>query len=118
MISRGIEYDGTGHIVLAVDAPLLSDKDQGILLLLDSTWKLLPKLEACVTGIPIYRSLPRDILTAYPRKSLDGSDPSNGLASVEALFVARMIMGDRDESLLDRYYWKDQFLSMLPTRYQ
>ena len=118
LISQDLEYDGTGHIVLTVDAPILSAQDQGTLLLLDATWRLLPQLESCVTGAPIYRSLPRDIMTAYPRKSPDGSDPSNGLASVEALFIARLLMGDRDETLLDDYYWRDEFLSALPARYQ
>ena len=56
-------------------------------------------------------------MTDYTTKSPDGSDPTNGLASVEALFIARLIMGDRDESLLDRYYWKDAFLDGLPDRY-
>ena len=118
LLSTDLVYDATDHIVLAVDAPLLSDRDHGTLLLLDATWKLLPQLESCLRGQPIYRSLPRDILTAYPRKSSDGSDPSNGLASVEALFIARLIMGDRDESLLEQYYWKDDFLRLLPSRYR
>lgn len=114
----GITYDATGHILLTVDAPVLSRQDKGTLLLLDATWRLLPQLEACVIGTPTLRSLPKDMTTAYPRVSSDGQDPINGLASVEALFMARLILGDRDESLLDDYYWKDEFLDLLPHHYQ
>ena len=117
-LSADLVYDVTDQIVLTVDAPLLSEKDQGTLVLLDATWRLLPQLKSCLLGRPIYRSLPRDLVTAYPRRSSDGSDPSNGLASVEALFVARLIMGDRDESLLSQYYWKDEFLRLLPDRFR
>ena len=116
-LSTNLEYNADQHIVLAVDAPLLSEKDEGTLLILDATWKLLPQLHSCLTGTPIYRSLPKEIKTAYPRKSPDGSDPSNGLASVEALYIARLLMGDQDESLLDEYYWKEAFLSQLPPQY-
>ena len=80
--------------------------------------KLLPQVEACVSGTPICRSLPKDIVTAYPRKTPDGSDPSNGLASVEALYMARLLMGDRDDTLLDDYYWKTKFLSALTEDYK
>lgn len=118
LVSTNLQYEATDHIVLSVDAPLLSNQDHGTLLLLDATWKLLPQLESCLMGKPIYRSLPRDLITAYPRKSSDGSDPSNGLASVEALYMARLIMGDRDESLLDQYYWKSDFLRLLPSRFK
>ena len=111
-------YDGTNHILLTVDAPVLKAEDKGPLLLLDATWKLLPEVAACVIGKPIYRSLPKDIITAYPRRSADGSDPNGGLASIEALFIAKLIMGERDESLLDQYYWKELFLKNLPERYR
>ena len=43
LLSTDLVYDATDHIVLAVDAPLLSDRDHGTLLLLDATWKLLPQ---------------------------------------------------------------------------
>jgi pre-rRNA-processing protein TSR3 len=40
-------------------------------------------------------------------------DPLGGLASVEALFLARLLLGERDESLLEDYYWKTEFLKNL-----
>ncbi|MDR2981293.1 MAG: hypothetical protein LBV12_03495 [Puniceicoccales bacterium] len=109
-----MRFDATGYIVLAVDAPVLSEADAGKpLLLLDSTWRLLPKLLRRLDGAPVCRSLPANIRTAYPRVSKVSEDPMGGLASVEALYLARKMLGDDDVSLLDGYYWKDAFLSGL-----
>lgn len=110
-----MRFDATGYIVLAVDAPVISTADAGRpLLLLDTTWVLLPKLINRLTGTPIYRSLPDAVRTAYPRVSKMHKDPAAGLASVEALYLARKLLGDDDLSLLDGYYWKDAFLEKLP----
>ena len=104
-------FDATKFILLTVDAPLLSEADRGHpLLVLDATWLLLPKLERCLTGKPIRRSLPCEIETAYPRASKLTKDPEAGLASVEAVYVARRILGDNDRSVLDGYRWGDAFL--------
>lgn len=109
----GWTFDGTGYVVLAVDAPVLSQDDASMpLLLLDSTWRLLPQLNACVTGKPIYRSLPR-VRTAYPRVSKIAEDPLGGLASVEALYFARLLVGRVDASLLDAYHWRSEFMENL-----
>lgn len=48
--------------------------------------------------------------TAYPRVSRQGTDPCNGLASVEALFLAYHILGRPTAGLLDHYRWADEFL--------
>jgi pre-rRNA-processing protein TSR3 len=109
---RGFTFDATDHLLLTVDAPPLSFADRGHpLLLLDSTWRWLPRLEGCLTGMPIRRSLPAEVRTAYPRKSRLFEDPDRGLASVEALYVARLVLGDEDRSLLDGYHWRDEFLA-------
>lgn len=111
----GWEFDLTGYTVLALGAPLLSREDAGRpLLLLDSTWRLLPQLQACLRGIGIYRTLP-SIETAYPRTSKIARDPTGGLASAEALYLARLLVGVRDDSLLNGYYWRVQFLENLKT---
>ena len=108
----GTHFDATGFLLLAVDAPPLSPADAGHpLLLLDATWRWLPQLRACVTGAPIERSIPGSLRTAYPRVSKVFEDPDAGLASIEALYVARRLLGDDDPSLLDGYHWKDQFLA-------
>jgi pre-rRNA-processing protein TSR3 len=110
----GTRFDATGFVLLAIDAPPLAAADSGQpLLLLDATWRWLPQLEACVTGAPIRRSIPGALTTAYPRKSKVFDDPVRGLASIEALYVARRILGDDDTSLLDGYRWREEFLAIV-----
>ncbi|WP_309397574.1 hypothetical protein [Cerasicoccus maritimus] len=104
-------FDATGYILLAIDAPVISPDDAGHpLLLLDSTWRLLPQLMTSVQGEPILRTLPMEVRTAYPRVSKIAEDPTRGLASVEALYLAKKLLGEDDPSLLDHYYWRTEFL--------
>jgi pre-rRNA-processing protein TSR3 len=109
----GWQFDVTGFTVLALGAPELSVADAGRpLLLLDSTWRLLPQLEACLCGTGERRTLPA-VETAYPRVSKIADDPHGGLASVEALYLAKLLIGERDESLLAHYYWQERFMENL-----
>ena len=110
---RGLQVDVTGYLLLSTEAPVLRAADAGHpLLLLDSTWHLLPDLRACLVGTPIPRSLPETLRTAYPRRSkLHGDDPENGLASIEALYAALRLLGHRDDSLLGQYPWAEEFLA-------
>ncbi len=48
--------------------------------------------------------------TAYPRVARAGTDPANGLATVEALYIAYRILGRPTEGLLDHYRWAHEFL--------
>ncbi|MEZ5990314.1 MAG: hypothetical protein R3F30_14580 [Planctomycetota bacterium] len=108
----GTAIDGEGALLLEVDAPVLSLADRDLpLLVLDSTWRLLPAMRASVTGVPVCRSLPADLATAYPRRSKLEPDPDAGLASVEALYAALRILGRRDDDLLAAYHWRDAFLA-------
>jgi pre-rRNA-processing protein TSR3 len=108
----GFSFDGTGFVLLDVDAPPLSAADRGRpLLLLDSTWRWLPQLRAAVHGDVVERSIPPGIATAYPRTSKLFDDPAGGLASIEALYLARALLGDPDPTLLTGYHWKEQFLA-------
>ena len=110
----GFTFDATGYTLLAVDAPPLSPADAGRpLLVLDSTWRYLPQIEACLRGAPVRRSIPAGVRTAYPRASRTHPDPASGLASVEALDLARRILGDADEGLLLGYHWRVPFLESL-----
>ena len=103
----------SGFTVLAMDAPVLSGADAGRpLLLLDSTWRLLPQIEACLHGQGVRRTLPA-VATAYPRISKIAEDPMGGLASVEALYLAKLMLGQRDDALLAAYYWRSEFLENL-----
>ncbi|MBK8098872.1 MAG: hypothetical protein IPK26_17295 [Planctomycetes bacterium] len=110
----GFTFDATGFTVLAVEAPPLSLADAGRpFLLLDSTWRWLPQLQACLCGVWVPRSIPGNVKTAYPRSSKVFDDPPAGLASIEALYLARRLLGDDDPSLLDGYHWKEPFLTSL-----
>lgn len=103
--------DATGRILLHHEAPELSPADQGRdILLLDSSWRRLPKLVRTVDGEPVRRSLPR-LVTAYPRESRYTPNPEAGLASIEALYAALAVMGDVRPELLEGYRWKDAFLA-------
>jgi pre-rRNA-processing protein TSR3 len=103
----------SGFTVLALGAPELSVADAGRpLLLLDSTWRLLPQLEVCLEGEGVRRTLP-PVATAYPRVSKIAEDPHGGLASVEALYLAKLLIGERDDSLLGAYYWRESFQNTL-----
>ena len=50
--------------------------------------------------------------TAYPRVSKRGSDPDNGLASIEALYLAYHILGRPTDELLDSYRWAAEFVAL------
>ena len=111
---KNFRFDATGYILLTLNAPQLTSQDSGYpIIILDSTWHLIPHLEACIEGEPILRSLPNNIKTAYPRISKIFKDPDEGLASIEALYVAMKIVGEDNQSLLNEYHWKEQFLSGL-----
>ena len=113
MADAGSVFDAEGYTELCVDGPPLSLADaKRPILLLDATWRLLPKVRARVVGDTVKRSIPSGWRTAYPRVSKDGSDPSTGLASIEALFVAQAVMGNADVALLDGYYWGAAFLEL------
>lgn len=101
---------GDGRILLEVGAPALTEADAGRgLILLDGNWKHVPRLRQRVTGNPLPRSLP-PVPTAYPRRNAEGVDPSEGLATVEALYLALRLLGRDDPSLLAGYHWREEFL--------
>lgn len=108
----GFSFDATGYTLLEIDAPTISpaDADRPVLLL-DSTWHLLPKIRRKVYGDFVPRALPPNILTAYPRVSKMHQDP-HGLATVEALYAALQMMGTPDREILNGYLFGEKFLSI------
>ena len=82
------------------------------LLLIDSSWRDLPRVLQGVRGTLHRRALPPELKTAYPRRSNWFPDPAGGLASIEALHAAQTILGRRDDSLLDGYRWAEDWLRM------
>lgn len=105
------EVEAEGRVLLHHEGPPLTPEDAGRgLLLLDSSWRRLPKLVRTVRGEPVRRSLPR-LDTAYPRESRYTPNPEAGLASVEALYAALAVLGHLRPELLDAYRWRDEFLA-------
>lgn len=106
-VSRPVELNG--YVRLAAEGPLLGpeDVDKG-LLLLDASWRWATAMERDFAEVP-----PRSLTgwkTAYPRVSKLGTDPDNGLASIEALYLAYHLLGRSTEGLLDHYRWAKEFL--------
>ncbi|MHC4779699.1 MAG: ribosome biogenesis domain-containing protein [Planctomycetota bacterium] len=89
---------------------LLTTRDAGKpLILVDASWRWA---ERVVRKMACSRRRLPPFETAYPRTSKLFRDPPGGLASAEALFVAALVMGRYDESFLDGYRWKVQFLEV------
>lgn len=99
------------YIRLGMDGETLSEADMSSgLLILDGTWRLAQRMERPFQQLPV-RTLP-PIRTAYPRKSKVFADPTDGLATIEALYAALRIMKRPVDGLLDCYHWKDEFLKL------
>jgi pre-rRNA-processing protein TSR3 len=99
------------YVRLAADGPPLSAADAGKgILLLDGSWRWAGAMTDDFLKVP-----PRSLTgyrTAYPRSSKLGTDPSNGLASVEALYLAYHLLGRPTTGLLDHYHWAAEFLRL------
>lgn len=103
--------DLTRYVRLAAEGPELTAADAGAgLLLLDGSWRWADAMTRDFLHVPP-RSL-RGYQTAYPRVSKQGTDPDNGLATVEALFLAYRILGRPTDGLLDHYHWAAEFLRL------
>lgn len=98
-----------GYIRLAAEGPTLSDDDRDCgILLLDGSWRWAGSMTRDFAHVS-----PRSLSgykTAYPRVSKLGTDPDNGLASIEALYLAYHILGRPTEGLLAHYHWAEEFL--------
>ena len=108
-----VPIDIKAYVRLGIGGPILSEADshRGILLL-DGTWRLAARMEPFYQHVEV-RSLP-PIQTAYPRKSEVYSDPSEGLATIEALYAALRLLNRDTTGLLDHYHWREQFLDANP----
>jgi len=103
-----------GYIMLSFDGPLLTADDAGSgLFILDGTWRYAEKMYCNTPNLAKMekRSLKNHFKTAYPRKQDDCSDSERGLSSIEAIYIAYSILGYDTTGLLDRYFWKNEFLA-------
>lgn len=100
--------DLSQYVRLGLDGPMLgpADRDRG-LLVLDGTWRWVAGMTRSVSEVPV-RSLP-PLATAYPRASKTFDDPSEGLATIEAIYAALTLLGRDVTGLLDQYPWGDAF---------
>ncbi len=101
------------YVLLTLDAPELTElnQDQG-LIILDGTWRYVQAMQQAISfPITMMRlSLPKSVVTAYPRRQDDCPDPERGLSSIEAIVAAYSILGRKTKGLLDSYHWQDLFL--------
>jgi pre-rRNA-processing protein TSR3 len=99
------------HLSLEAEVELSAGEQAAGLLLLDATWRYAEKMERAVAHVP-KRRLPLAARTAYPRRQTGCSDPLLGLASIEALAIAYHILGREFKTLLEGYYWREEFLRL------
>lgn len=102
------------YLVLDVEGEEISEADMGLgLLLIDATWRYAADMMRKLSLPPTIarRSLPKHFRTAYPRYQTACALPDQGLASIEALYLAYRLMGRPTDGLLDNYHWKEEFLS-------
>ncbi len=98
-----------GYVRLSAEGDPLTTEDSACgLLILDSSWRRVKGMLQGVEHLPT-RSL-LGYHSAFPRVSKLGSDPENGLATVEALFLAYQILGRPTDGILDHYLWAREFL--------
>jgi len=113
-LRSGQRADAGRRLWLHPDGDELTTADSGIgILLVDCTWRRLPKLSACLDGELLKRRLP-PLVTAYPRRSKLTPDPEHGLASVEALYAATALLDRPHPELLAQYRWAALFLAANP----
>lgn len=99
------------RILLDPEGEPFTSADAGLpIFLIDCSWRRVRTLGPRVDGQVIRRRLP-ELETAYPRVSRTFEDPSTGLASIEALFVASLLVGFPEIALLAEYRWRDEFLA-------
>ncbi|HYC54351.1 MAG TPA: methyltransferase [Candidatus Binatia bacterium] len=106
----------TGSLLLHPDGmPLneiaVTDAETTVLCAIDCNWRRLAPIIARLDA-PQARHvrIPDGFRTAYPRRNKQDLDPASGLATVEALFVAAAFLGVWDETLLDEYPMRGEFL--------
>ncbi len=98
-------------LLLKVGAPLLTPADADRpLLFLDATWRLAAVMEKAIPTFEA-RSLP-PARTAYPRRQTECPDPTTGLSTIEAIYLAHLTLGKSTEGLLDNYRWRETFFNL------
>ncbi len=85
---------------------------------IDCVWRRLDQHMTRLTGVlPELARIPEGFVTAYPRKSFHDLDPTDGLATIEAIFIASAMLGNWDVSLLSEYYFGSEFIKLNEKRF-
>jgi len=104
-------FDFSNYVLLEMNAKELTNEDQNKgILLIDSTWRYVEKILKILPQDIEKRSLPKNYITTYPRKQTLCPDPTRGLASIEALYLAYLITKKETKGLLNNYHFKEAFL--------
>ena len=111
----------TGRVLLhpegeVLEAPsakaTLAGDDAFVLSAIDCNWKRLGRILAKVAApLPPLVRIPDGFRTAYLRRNKRDEDPEQGLATIEAVFLAAAFLGNWDETLLKEYAVADEFLA-------
>ncbi len=97
---------------LGLSDEILSPTDADkTLIVIDATWRYVERMEADYASVPL-RGLPPEWTTAYPRNSKLFEDPDGGLATVEAIYAAYIVLARDPQDLLNDYQWRDEFLKI------
>lgn len=93
----------------------------GALACIDCVWRRLPRLCERIRWKndqpPARAKIPEGFKTVYPRVGRPNSDPDNGLATIEAIFIASAILGHWDLTLLSKYYYGRRFVEVNTDRF-
>lgn len=106
----------TGRVLLHPDGELLEagaspGGEAFPLSAIDCNWRRLDRILAKVTApLPPLVRIPDGFTTAYRRRNKRDLDPGQGLATVEAVFLAAAFLGRWDERLLAEYTERQAFL--------
>ncbi len=85
---------------------------------IDCVWSQLNNLSSRIQGaLPQLVRIPQGFVTAYPRRSEKNTDPTEGLATIEAIFVVSALLGHWDASLFSHYYFGRQFVELNSSRF-
>jgi ribosome biogenesis protein Tsr3 len=85
---------------------------------IDCVWRRVePILSRIAAPVPVLARIPDGFQTAYLRKSSFGFDPDGGLATIEAIFAARALLGDWQPDLLSKYPFGRAFVELNEKRF-
>lgn len=110
------------EILLHPEGPCLTEIKKSVqvkgIATIDCVWRRVdPIIRRVAAPLPMLARIPDGFQTAYPRHSKHGFDPDCGLATIEAIFVARALLGVWDVTLLSHYHFGPEFVDLNAKRF-